>query len=135
MPKLRGAAIAKRPKIGTLHFEPREERTRDGTKDLGYMKLAAAILTDARDTATDPKLPNTGNVPETEEARREYLEEARDDARLFLQSDMWPWCEFLDLDVFSDSTFREWCRRNEIEPGVFLAQPLETLAEREEAAA
>ena len=99
---------------------------RDGTRDIGEMRLAAAIIAGAKADVEDPHLPNSGNVPDAPKGIQDYLDRLQAEARLFLSSDMWPWSEYLKLDVFSDLAFRAWCRRSGVRPGQFLLQPVTT---------
>ena len=78
-----------------------------------YKALAAAVIR----SAMQAHLKGPQASMTEQEKRREPGRVAN-----FLQGDMFPWSEMIDLDPETDLAFRTWCRKNGLQAGKLIGE-------------
>ena len=77
----------------------------------GYKRLAAAVIAKACSDWTNPK----GNSHDSPEAQEEQKRRKRHSAKQFLEGDLQPWANFLELDVRENNAFKQWLKNSNLE--------------------
>uniref|UniRef100_A0A6M3J4W1 Uncharacterized protein n=1 Tax=viral metagenome TaxID=1070528 RepID=A0A6M3J4W1_9ZZZZ len=72
-----------------------------------YKRLCAVVIARA---ARDAEGVGMSHVPKIERAR------LQEDAREWLQTEMWPWADYLEMDPETDTGFRSWARQQGLNP-------------------
>ncbi|MBU1449315.1 hypothetical protein KKF45_05720 [Patescibacteria group bacterium] len=92
----------------------------------GYKRLAAAMIITAQRAYLRKPVPAkpglSGKKAFERKNRQIAVEEQRQTAARFLQSDMEPFASILDMDAETNLSHRKWCRKHGLMAGKYIGR-------------